>query len=122
MRIDKYLWSVRLFKTRTMAAQAIKDGKIVINDNEVKSSYEVKINDEFLLKSGSMRFNYKVIAFPKTRVGAKLVAEYLTDITDEENKKRNQIILDNKKNNAFFEEGRPTKKNRRAIDKWMNDF
>lgn len=121
MRIDKYLWCVRLYKTRTQAADACKKGKILIRDEVVKSSMELKPGESFTLKNGSMRYTYQVVGFPASRVGAKLVSEYLADITSPEDDERNKLILLNKKESAFYDQGRPTKKNRRDLDKW-NDI
>lgn len=118
MRIDKYLWCVRLYKTRTMAADALRSGKILLNGESAKASLELKPGQIFTVKNGSMRNTYTVKAFPASRVGAKLVPEYLEDITSQEDKDRNELIVQNKKDNAFYDQGRPTKKNRRDLDKW----
>jgi ribosome-associated heat shock protein Hsp15 len=118
MRIDKYLWCVRLFKTRTQATDACKNGKILIQGENVKAGLELKTGETFTVKTGSLRYTYAVKGFPASRVGAKLVPEYLEDITSPEDKDRNELILQNKKDNAFYEQGRPTKKNRRDLDKW----
>lgn len=118
MRIDKYLWSVRLYKTRTQAADACKKGKIMIKEEAAKASLELKAGESFTLKDGSMRHAYKVIGFPASRVGAKLVSEYLEEITSAEDLERNRLIVLNKKESAFIDQGRPTKKNRRDLDKW----
>lgn len=118
MRIDKYLWCVRLYKTRTQAADACKNGKVLMNGEAVKSSLELKGSEIFSVKSGSMRNTYEVLGFPASRVGAKLVNQYLEDITSPEDAERNKIILLNKKESAFYDQGRPTKKNRRDLDKF----
>lgn len=121
MRIDKYLWCVRLYKTRTQAADACKNGKVLIKEAAAKSSLELKGQETFTVKSGSMRNTYSVKGFPASRVGARLVSEYLEDITSPEDAERNKTILLNKKESAFYEDGgRPTKKNRRDLDRFKD--
>lgn len=120
MRVDKFLWCVRLYKTRTQAADACKAGKILVQGENIKASVELKTGEVFTAKNGSLRHTYLVKGFPASRVGAKLVPEYLEDITSPEDKDRNELILQNKKDNAFYDQGRPTKKNRRDLDKWRD--
>ena len=83
MRIDKFLWSVRLFKTRSLAADQCKTNKIFIKNEPVKSSKEVKIDDVINVKKNTAIFSYKVLDLLKSRVGAPLVKNYIEDITPE---------------------------------------
>ncbi len=120
MRADKFLWSVRLFKTRTDATDACKDNKILIRNNALKPGHDIKVDDEVLLKHGSMRNLYLVKDLPKSRVGAKLVSEYMTEITSAEDQERNKVIADAKKESNYVGSGRPTKRDRRTLDKWTD--
>jgi ribosome-associated heat shock protein Hsp15 len=121
MRIDKFLWCIRLYKTRSLATAACKAGKIILKGEAVKPSFECKANMEFTLKNGALRNSFRIIDFPSSRVSAKLVSQYILDITSEEDRKRNDLILESKKENTFYEYGKPSKKNRRDISKFKND-
>ncbi len=117
VRIDKYLWAVRLFKTRSQAAEACKKGKVLINELPVKPSREIKQNELFELKKSPVVYKYRVKQLLKNRVGAKLVADYLEDLTPADELYK----LDVEKNMPYFKRekgtGRPTKKDRRDIDR-----
>ena len=80
-RIDKYLWAVRLFKTRSLAANMVKAGKVMINGEVIKPAKELKIGEQFSIKKNTAVFSYEVVQLLEKRVGAKLVHEYLRDIT-----------------------------------------
>jgi ribosome-associated heat shock protein Hsp15 len=121
MRIDKFLWCIRLYKTRSLATSACKAGKIIINGDPVKPSLETKLGMEFQVKNGSMRNSFRVLDFPSSRVSAKLVPEYILDITSPEDKKRNDLLVESKKENAFYEYGKPSKKDRREISKFRKE-
>lgn len=122
VRIDKFLWSIRVYKTRTEAADACRSGKVSVNGAEAKAFRDVKAGDTVSVRKGSVRFQYRVIVPIGNRVGAKLVPEFAEDITPQEE-------LD--KLNAPFETvyvrrdrgtGRPTKKERRDLDRLMDDL
>jgi ribosome-associated heat shock protein Hsp15 len=115
-RIDKFLWSVRIFKTRAKAVEACKKNRVIIDGLEAKPSKTVKEGDVITVKKPPVNYTYKVIEFPKSRVGAKLVNNFIEDLTPEEEKKK-LLMTD-----SFFVKrkrgsGRPTKKERRDIDK-----
>ncbi len=117
VRIDKYLWSVRLFKTRSKAADACRNGKVLMNGQNVKSSKLICRNDEFQVKNPPIIYTYKVKEILKNRVGAKLVENYLINLTPEEELLKLEINTQ-----AVFVKrdkgtGRPTKKERREIEK-----
>lgn len=118
-RIDKWLWCVRLFKTRTQAAAACSGGKVKLNDAAVKPSRELKLNDVVSMKRGIVTWSYRVLAFPKNRVSAKEVAMYAEDITPETEK----VKLDDLKYIPVIKRekgsGRPTKKERRDLGKFL---
>lgn len=121
-RIDKFLWSIRVYKTRTEATEACKSGKVEVNGIEAKASRMIKTDDIITVRKGSVHFQYRVIVPIGNRQGAKLVPEFAENITP-------QSELD--KLNAPFETifvkrdrgtGRPTKKERRDLDKLMNEL
>lgn len=118
LRIDKYLWCIRVYKTRSLATEACREGRVTIGEDEVKASRELKIGDVIQVRKGTIRYKYKVLAFPKARMGAKLLVDYMQDLTDPEELERLRIILEAQKDNQWFGLGRPTKKNRRDLDKF----
>ncbi len=114
-RIDKFLWSVRIYKTRALATEASKKGKILIDGIPAKASRLVKEGDTLEVKKPPVVYSYIVKGFPKSRISAKLVSEYVQDITSPEELQKLEI------NESFFVKrdrgtGRPTKKERRTID------
>lgn len=121
MRIDKYLWTVRLFKTRSLAAEACKNGRVLINELPTKPSRELKEGDEFWIKNPPIFMRYQVKAMPKSRVGAKLVPDYLIHVTPEPDLEQLKLIREAK--NQFRDKGtgRPTKKDRRELDDFLEE-
>ena len=122
MRIDKYLWCVRYYKTRNIATEACKKGHIKINGEQVKPSREVYKNDKIIVRKNHINYQLEVLDIPLSRVGAKLVDLYRQDNTPKEafeQAELQQLVQD-----YYCEkgEGRPTKKDRRAIDNLLNDF
>ncbi|TVQ86703.1 MAG: RNA-binding S4 domain-containing protein [Bacteroidetes bacterium] len=116
VRIDKWLWSVRLFKTRSQATDACRTGKVKIEDEQVKPSREVRIGQIISLHFGPLTKTVKVIELLQKRVGAKLVANYMEDLTPAEEYQKLELI----KQNPFAKrKGRPTKKERRDMDEWF---
>ena len=122
MRIDKFLWCVRLFKTRSLATEQVKLGKVLSKNEELKPSKELKIGDEIQIKRGPVVFSYKVLAFPKARQGAKLVSAYLQETTNEEEKRKWLLLQEQLKLTRERGTGRPTKKDRREMDSFMDWF
>ncbi len=121
VRIDKWLWSLRLFKTRGLASAACKGGKVKLNGAAPKPSKEIKHGDLVNIHTGITTKTFKVIGFPKSRVGAKLVANYMEDLTPVEEYEKLKIQKLENKNLRPKGMGRPTKKERREIDKWLWD-
>ncbi len=116
MRIDKYLWCVRLFKTREAAIDALKSGRVRVGESQVKPARELKEGEVLTIRRGPAMLQYRVKGFPKGRVGAPLVSNYLLDITPTSEKEKLQehnLILSLQRDRGT---GRPTKKERRAID------
>jgi len=117
LRIDKYLWAVRLFKTRSLAAEACKKGKVSLNGEKVKASKTVLTNDEISIFFAPIHRKYKVEALLKNRVGAKLVENYLTEITPQtELDKLEEIKMSKVDYYRPKGTGRPTKRDRRLLD------
>lgn len=121
IRFDKYVWCVRLAKTRSQASELISKGKIRLNGQEVKSSKEIKLHDIIGVQKHSATFEYKVLLLLEKRLGAALIATYIEDLTKEEEiQKFKQYQLAQK---AYREtDGKPTKKDRRELDKFMEDW
>ncbi len=117
IRIDKYLWAVRLFKTRTLATDACKKGRVVINEIHVKPSRVVLSGDIITLRRMPVTYTFKVLVPIGNRVSAKLVFQYIEDLTPEDEKSK---LLVARMPGAFGVRdrgmGRPTKKERRIID------
>lgn len=116
IRIDKWLWATRIFKTRTQAGDACKGGKVRINDSTVKPSREIKVNEIITIQLGPFKKTVQVMALLKNRVGAKLVPDYLKDLTPQE--EYDKLKMRNEMNHESRERGlgRPTKRQRRLID------
>jgi ribosome-associated heat shock protein Hsp15 len=116
VRIDKWLWAVRLYKTRSQAASAIDEGRVKINDETIKASHLIKIGEVYRIRHQHIMLTVKVIALLDKRVAAPLVKEYMEDLTppEERNKKREVYFFPTGK--GWNKSGRPTKKNRRLMD------
>lgn len=117
MRIDKYNWTVRLFKTRALSSKACDNEKVKLNGVFVKPSKNVAINDEIAIKFIPIWRTFKVLDVPKSRVGVKLVATYLMETTSEDDLLQlKQVQRLNRQNKVLGIKGRPTKKDRRDLD------
>ncbi len=117
-RADKWLWSVRIFKTRTLAAEACKGGKVKLLGDVVKPSKELKPGDELSFKAGAITRVVKVIAFPPARVSAKLVEKFMEDLTPPEEYEKLKLMKELGPPVFHTGKGRPTKRDRRR----MNDY
>ncbi len=120
MRIDKYLWSTRYFKTRNMGTEACKKGHVKINDKVVKPAREVYPMDEIVVRKNQINYQLTVLAIPKSRVGAKLVDLYRKDTTPKEAFEHNELLQYSKDYYRKKGMGRPTKKDRREIDDYLD--
>ena len=121
MRVDKYLWTIRYYKTRSIASDACKKGHISINDNKVKPSKNVFIGDVIIVRKNQINYKIKVIDIPKNRVGAKLVDIYRKDITPKEAFQNTELLKYAKDYYRKKGIGRPTKKDRREIEGFLDD-
>ncbi len=116
VRIDKWLWAVRLFKTRSQATDACRAGKVKINDDTVKPSRELKTDQVISIHLGPITKTVKVIQLLEKRVGAKLVPDYMQDLTPAEEYHKLELIRENP---LAKRKGRPTKRDRREMDEWF---
>jgi ribosome-associated heat shock protein Hsp15 len=123
MRIDKFLWCVRLQKTRSKSSKFIEGGNVkIVNEVIKKSSREIKIDQTFSLREQPIWRKYKVLDIPKSRVGAKLVADLIIEITSEADLKLlAELQKQNQENRLKGMLGRPTKRNRRDLDEFFED-
>jgi ribosome-associated heat shock protein Hsp15 len=116
MRLDQWLWAVRIYKTRTSAADAIKGGLVKVGDEPVKPAREVKPGDLVTARVNQMTRTVVVVDSPKSRVGAKLVAQFMEDRTPPEEYQRRREVNFLPPGFRPQGSGRPTKKERREID------
>ena len=122
VRLDKYLWAVRVFKTRSDAADAIRNNRVLVNDAYAKPSREVKEGDIISVKKMPVTYQYKVLELVSSRQGAKNVPQYCLNITPQE--ELDKLTVPRETVFVFRERGtgRPTKKERREIDALMDGF
>ncbi len=118
VRIDKWLWSVRIFKSRTLATDTVKSGKVKVNGTQVKPSHLILRGDEIIVKKGGFNFTFKVLQLIEKRVGAPIAITCYKDMTPEDELKKYDDWFVGKYANEIRERGagRPTKKDRREID------
>lgn len=116
VRVDKYLWAIRVFKTRTEATDACKGSKITVNGADIKPSKEVRAGDVIQVRKGAVHYTFKVLAPLEKRIGAKEVARFAENLTPESEMAKLHAPVE-----TFFVKrdrgaGRPTKKDRRQMD------
>jgi len=122
LRLDKYLWAIRIFKTRTQAADAIEDGKVKMNSAAVKPSRIVGIGDRYTIKTPARRWTIEVTALLHNRVAYEEAIKHYLDITPEEDKQLNQH-----QGSSFYtgkrlsKTGQPTKKQRRDLEDFLDN-
>ncbi|MCX6245597.1 MAG: RNA-binding S4 domain-containing protein [Bacteroidetes bacterium] len=116
VRIDKWLWSVRIFKTRNQATQACKAGKVKISDHAVKPSREIRIGEVITVSLESLKKSVKILALAEHLLGAKLVTEYMEDLTKEEEYMKLKLRREGGSGYRLRGLGRPTKKDRRELE------
>jgi ribosome-associated heat shock protein Hsp15 len=121
MRIDKYLWCIRIFKTRSLATTACKKGQIKIDSKSLKPSKEVFGDELILVRKNQINYQIKVLDLPESRVGAKLVDLYRKDVTPKEEFEKTDLLKYAKDYYRKKGAGRPTKKDRRDIDNYQDD-
>lgn len=119
-RIDKWMWAVRIFKTRTIAAEACKKGRVTINGSQIKPSRMIKIGDVIQVKKPPVTYSFKVLQPIEKRVGAKLVNEVMENVTTPDQYE----LLEMSRISGFIDRarglGRPTKKDRRSLEEFVS--
>lgn len=121
MRIDKFTWCVRLTKTRALAAEAVSKSKVKLNSVGVKASKDVNVGDVLSQQKHNAIFEYEVLLIPKSRLGAKLVANHLKDITAPEEVEKYRFYQLNQATYRENGKGKPSKKDRRDIGKFLGE-
>jgi ribosome-associated heat shock protein Hsp15 len=122
VRIDKYLWAVRIFKSRNQASDACRRGRILVDGNPARPSKTLYGNEILTVKKPPLTYTYKVIHLIGNRVSAKLAINNFEDMTPESEKMKLEMHKSGIPGFRRKGTGRPTKKDRRIIDKWTNGF
>ena len=121
MRVDKFLWSVRFYKTRSIAADEIKKNRVSIGGQPVKASREVHEGDVVEIRKNQINYKIEVLQIPKNRLGAKLVPLHIKDITDKEQYEILKMRMLSQDYYRHKGEGRPTKKDRRDMSDFLDN-
>ena len=120
-RLDKYLWAIRLYKTRTLATEAIRGGHVTMNDQHPKPAHEVKVGEVYQIRQTGITRTIKVVAPIEKRVGAKLVPTYAEDLTPASEYLKQMRAREGAPLKREPGAGRPTKRDRRAIEKLLGE-
>lgn len=121
VRIDKFLWAMRIYKTRSIAADACKNGRITMNGVQLKPSRTFHVGDTFSVRKGPITYTFRILQLCQNRLGAKLVPEYLRDITSPAQLELLELARLAGQSGRDRGTGRPTKKDRRDIEVFMSD-
>ena len=120
-RLDKWLWAARIFKTRTIAADACKNGRVTVDGQTLKPARTVKVGEVVSVKKPPIIYSFKILNAIETRIGAKLISEVYENVTDP----KQYELLEMSRISGFIDRargtGRPTKKDRRDIETFMSD-
>lgn len=118
VRIDKWLWAVRVFKTRTVASEACKKGRVLIGETAVKPSRNIRTGEVIQVRKPPVTYSFKVLALSDKRMGAKMVSQFMENVTPQEQYE----LLELNRIGGFVDRqrgtGRPTKKERRDLDQF----
>lgn len=120
-RVDKYLFAVRIYKTRSIAADACKKGRVTMGRTQLKPSRTFHIGDTFSVRKGPITYTYRILQLAENRIGARLVPDYLQDITAPDQKELLELARMAGQSGRDRGTGRPTKKDRREIEVFMSD-
>lgn len=121
VRVDKYLFAMRIYKTRSIAADACKVGRIAMNGQPLKASRTLKIGNKFSVRKGPITYTYEILRLSENRLGAKLVPDYIRDITSKDQLELLELARLAGQNGRDRGTGRPTKKDRRDIEQFFSD-
>ena len=119
--MDKYLFAMRIYKTRSMAADACKKGRVTMNGQQLKPSRTFAEGDKFSVRKGPITFSYEVLRLSENRLGAKLVPDYMRDITAKDQLELLELSRLAGQSGRDRGTGRPTKKDRRDIEQFVSD-
>lgn len=122
MRIDKYVWCVRLSKTRSLATKLIANNKIKLNNAECKPAKELAVGDLLTIQKNNASFSFRVKALTEKRLGAKLVTDYIDDETSEEEIEKYKTYQAAQRNYRGRDQGKPSKKDRRELDDFLEGW
>lgn len=122
VRIDKWLWAVRLYKTRSLAAEACKKGKVLIQNVSVKPSRAIKIGDVIQIKQNPVLYSFKVLELAQNRMNAKLVPGFMENVTTPDQLELIELGKLAAQTNRLRGTGRPTKKERRDLEDFVDPF
>lgn len=120
MRIDKFLWCVRYFKTRSLATDACKKGHVRVNNDVVKPSREIYGGEAISVRKNQINYQFQVLDIPESRLGAKLVGLHIKDNTPQDEFEKTELLKFAKDYYRKKGTGRPTKKDRRDIDNYQD--
>lgn len=122
VRVDKWLWAVRVFKTRSIASDACKKGRVMIGDVALKPSRNIRVGDVVQVRKAPITFSFKVLALAEKRMGAKMVPDFMENVTPPDQYE----IMELNKISGFVDRqrgtGRPTKKERRDLEQFTDSF
>ena len=121
VRVDKYLWAMRIYKTRSIATDACKCGRVKMNGVEVKPSRTFHIGDVFSVRKGPITYTYRILQLSENRLGAKMIPNYMEDITPKEQLEILELARFAAQSGRDRGTGRPTKKDRREIELFMSE-
>ena len=121
IRVDKFLWSVRIYKTRSIASDECRKGRIIINNIQVKPSRTVLKDEIITIKKPPVIYSYRIIEPIENRVSAKIAGQFIEDLTPEAEKAKLALSNSGSTGHRLRGAGRPTKKERRLIDKFQQD-
>ena len=121
VRVDKYLWAMRIYKTRSIAADACKNGRVLMGSVQLKPSRTFKVGDVFNVRKGPITYTFRVLQLTENRLGAKLVPEYMRDETSPQQLEILELARLAGNGGRDRGTGRPTKKDRREIMTFMSD-
>lgn len=121
VRADKFIWAVRLAKTRSDAAEALRGAKVLVNGQQTKPSREIVVGDVVQVKHMPAIFSYKVVELTDRRVGAKLVEQFVIDTTPDAEREKLELARLDTSGRRDRGAGRPTKRERRELDDFLED-
>ena len=121
MRIDKFIWCVRLTKTRALAVEIISKGKLKLNEQVTKPSKEIVVGDQISFHKHNAVFQYRILSLPKSRLSSKLVEEHIEDFTAVEEVEKYSLYQKTQSSYRQHNGGKPSSKDRRKLDEFKNN-